>query len=97
MIATIIYPKEVTFSFNIPCLSDGDKIKCTDMIMQALMGDGFETETQASKRMGVRPMRFGDLIMFPDGDTWAIGATQIFRLKRHEMIAYQIEDCYQLN
>lgn len=43
MIVTIIYPKEVAFPFNIPCLSNGDKIKCADMIIKALMGDGFET------------------------------------------------------
>ena len=92
MIVTVIYPKEVTFPFNIPCLdaSDaGDKIKCADMITRGLMGDGWETETVVSKNLGVRPMRWGDMILFPDGETWVIDATSVFRLDRSRMIDYQ--------
>lgn len=97
MIVTIIYPKEVAFPFNIPCLSNGDKIKCADMIIKGLMGDGFETETPVSKQLGIRPMRFGDLILFPDGETWAIGKDTIFRMDRGKMIEYQTEPSFQYN
>ena len=92
MIVTIIYPKELTFPFNIPCLSNGDeadKFKCANMIVKGLMGDGFEVSTPTSEHLGVRPMRHGDLIMFPDGETWMIGEGEIFRMNRNMMIAYQ--------
>ena len=93
MTVTIIYPKEVAFPFNIPCLSNGDeadKFKCANMILKGLMGDGFEISTPTSKHLGVRPMRYGDMILFPDGETWMIGSGEIFRMGRKQMIEAQM-------
>ena len=92
MIVTIIYPKEITFPFNIPCIgacNQADKIKCANMITKGLMGDGWEKETPVSKNLGVRPMRWGDMILFPDGESWVLDQNDIFRLDRQKMIEYQ--------
>lgn len=67
------------------------------MIVKGLMGDGFETETPVSKQLGVRPMRFGDLILFPDGEAWAIGRYEVFRLDREKMIDYQVSPSFDYN
>lgn len=97
MIVTVIYPKEVSFPFNIPCLSIEDKALCAEMIAQSLMGDGFEIETPTSKLFNVRPMHFGDLIMFPDGETWAVSKEDFILLTRKDMIDYQKSSFYSCN
>jgi hypothetical protein len=97
MTVTVIYPKEVSFPFNIPCLSIDDKVLCAEMIAQALMGNGFETETATSKKFNVRAMCSGDLIMFPDGETWAVTKKDFIVLNRRDMIDYQKRPFYSYN
>ena len=44
MIATIIYPKELAFPFNIACIGEcnqANKMKFAEMVTECLMGDGW--------------------------------------------------------
>lgn len=100
MIATIIYPKELAFPFNIACIGEcnqANKMKFAERVTECLMGDGWETETPVSKNLEVRPMRFGDMILFPDGETWAVGKDDFFLLDRRKMIDFQIFPSYSHN